>query len=109
MHAEGRDECGRWADLKVRGVVQRMRWIEPGEFWMGSTEAKRKRFAEGLNDGQKKLLDPEQPRHRVRLTQGVWLADTACTQALWKALVGDNPSRFTWRPAELPVEQVSSD
>lgn len=108
MDAEGRDAYGRWADLRVNQVVQRLRWIEPGEFWMGSTEAERRRFAALLTDDQKTLLDGEKPRHRVRLTQGFWLADTACTQALWQTVVGDNPSHFTG-DLDLPVEQVSWD
>jgi formylglycine-generating enzyme required for sulfatase activity len=41
------------------------------------------------------------------LTQGFWLADTACTQALWLVLVGgSNPSNFTG-DLQLPVENVS--
>jgi formylglycine-generating enzyme required for sulfatase activity len=40
------------------------------------------------------------------LTQGYWLADTACTQALWKAVVGDRPSDFKGE-LDLPVEMVS--
>jgi len=41
-------------------------------------------------------------QHRVQLTQGFWLSETACTQALWQAVMGDNPSRF--KEAERPVE-----
>jgi formylglycine-generating enzyme required for sulfatase activity len=107
MSDEGIDSIGRWAEFKLDNVIQRLRWIEPGEFWMGSTEAERRRFAEGLTEQQvKDWLDPEKPRHRVRLTQGFWLADTACTQALWQAVTGDNPSKFTG-DLQLPVEQVS--
>jgi formylglycine-generating enzyme required for sulfatase activity len=51
----------------------------------------------------------EGPRHRVRLTAGFWLADTACTQALWGAVMGGkNPSRFQ-DDARNPVENVSWD
>ena len=51
----------------------------------------------------------ERPRHRVRHTRGFWLADTACTQALWLAVVGgDNPSRFA-DDAQGPVENVTWD
>jgi formylglycine-generating enzyme required for sulfatase activity len=77
--------------------VQRFRWIEPGSFLMGSPDSEHERD------------DDEGPQHPVTLTQGFWLADTACTQALWLALVGGrNPSRFTgvW---EWPVENVSWD
>jgi formylglycine-generating enzyme required for sulfatase activity len=100
MSDHGKDQYGHWAEFTVKGVVQRLRWIEPGEFWMGSTEAERKRFGITAKD--------ESPRHRVRLTQGYWLADTACTQALWQTVVGDNPSHFTG-DLNLPVEQVSWD
>ncbi len=44
-------------------------------------------------------------QHRVILTEGFWLADTACTQALWQAVMGDNPSGF--KGEERPVETVS--
>jgi len=47
-------------------------------------------------------------QHRVVLTKGFWLADTACTQALWKAVMGENPSFFTGNDL-LPVETVSWD
>jgi formylglycine-generating enzyme required for sulfatase activity len=78
-------------------VCQRLRWIEPGSFWMGSPKSEPQRSGD------------ESPQHRVVLTQGFWLADTACTQALWLAVVGgENPSHFTG-DEDLPVEQVSWD
>ncbi|RDE49138.1 MAG: formylglycine-generating enzyme family protein [Candidatus Accumulibacter meliphilus] len=80
--AWGDDEYGLWVEVEIAGVVQCFRWIEPGEFWMGSPEDETQR-EEG-----------EGPRHGVRLTAGYWLADTACTQALWQAVTGDNPSGF---------------
>ncbi len=109
----GLDEYGLFFDLTVkakrgRAVVQRLRWIEPGSFLMGSEKAEQEAAAQGDKD----YLDwmrKESPRHRVTLTQGFWLADTACTQALWLAVVGGkNPSGFTGDD-ELPVEQVSWD
>ncbi|HNK00404.1 MAG TPA: formylglycine-generating enzyme family protein, partial [Accumulibacter sp.] len=97
----GRDGYGLYLDVDFssddRGIVQRFRWIEPGEFWMGSPEDEAKRD------------DHEGPRHRVRLTQGFWLADTACTQALWRAVMGSkNPRRFQ-DDERNPVEKVSWD
>lgn len=87
------DQYGVWAEFQVKGVVQRCRWIKPGEFWMGSPreEADRK---------------DNETLHEVTLTRGYWLADTACTQALWKAVMGDNPSHFKGDP-RLPVDSVS--
>lgn len=91
--AYGEDHDGLWQAFEVAGVRQVMRWIPPGTFLMGSPE------------GEAKRLDRER-QHRVTLTQGYWLADTACTQALWQAVMGDNPSRFT-EDQENPVERVS--
>ena len=41
----------------------------------------------------------------VILTQGFWLADTACTQELWTAVMGNNPSYS--KGEKRPVENVS--
>jgi formylglycine-generating enzyme required for sulfatase activity len=98
MLRHGLDEEGNWyLDLELgdgRKVTQRFRWIPPGEFLMGSPEDEPQRFS---NEG---------PQHRVILTEGYWLADTACTQAFWQAVLGDNPSQFTEDP-QNPVETVS--
>ncbi|MCC2868994.1 MAG: formylglycine-generating enzyme family protein [Candidatus Accumulibacter cognatus] len=95
--AWGDDACGLWIDVDLAGVVQRFRWIEPGEFMMGSP------------DDEPEREKDEGPRHRVRLTTGFWLADTACTQALWRAVMGGkNPSRFQ-EDERNPVENVSWD
>ncbi len=96
MAAEGRDPYGRWADLQANGETQRMRWIAPGCFRMGSRPSEAGRDAD------------EGPQHEVTLTRGFWLADTACTQALWQAVVGNNPNRFKGDP-QRPVDNVSWD
>jgi formylglycine-generating enzyme required for sulfatase activity len=98
--AMGRDRFGLWAEIDLgegedRQLVQRLRWIAPGEFLMGSPPDETGRF------------DREGPQHRVTLTQGYWLFDTPCTQALWEAVMGDNPSEF--KSPTRPVEQVSWD
>jgi formylglycine-generating enzyme required for sulfatase activity len=41
----------------------------------------------------------------VDFSLGFWLAETACSQALWTAVMGKNPSRFT-DDLENPVENV---
>lgn len=92
----GDDVFGLWAEFVVGGVRQRMRWIEPGTFMMGSPDTEEGR-------------ERERPRHAVSISRGFWLADTACTQALWLAVMGGkNPSRFADDP-QNPVEQVSWD
>ena len=93
MSATGRDAFGLWAEFTVGAVTHRLRWIPPGRFWMGSPEGEAGRF------------DWEGPRHEVALTSGYWLGETPVTQALWEAVMGNNPSRFPG--AERPVEQVS--
>lgn len=92
--AWGDDGYGLWAEFVVGVEQQRLRWIAPGEFWMGSPEE------EGGDSD-------EWPRHRVRHTRGFWLADTVCTQALWLAVVrGDSPGSYVG-DGQGPVEQVS--
>ncbi|HEY8208570.1 MAG TPA: formylglycine-generating enzyme family protein, partial [Myxococcaceae bacterium] len=91
--AAGRDRWGLWAEAEWNGAVQRFRWIPPGRFWMGSPEAERGRWPD------------EGPRHEVTISKGHWLGDTPVTQALWKAVMGENPSRF--RSPDRPVEGVN--
>lgn len=96
--AWGDDRFGLWAAIAIDGgaeaVTQILRWIEPGTFSMGSP------------DDEPQRNDDEGPQHWVTISRGFWLADTACTQALWLAVMGDNPSHFQ-DDLNLPVEQVS--
>ncbi|QTR51862.1 formylglycine-generating enzyme family protein [Candidatus Thiothrix anitrata] len=64
---------------------------------MGSPDGKNGEAEAGRYDNE--------AQHQVILTQGYWLAETACTQALWQAVTGDNPSSF--KDANNPVENVS--
>lgn len=89
----GVDEYGRWATLEVKGVIHRLRWIYPGRFLMGSPESEQGHY------------EYEGPQHEVTLTKGFWLGQVPCTQALWQAVMGKNPSRFP--SPNRPVEQVS--
>ena len=92
---EGRDKFGTYADVVIPGTKAkfRMRWIEPGTFVMGSPATEEGRTGE------------EGPRHKVTLRQGFWMADAECTQAVYEAVMGKNPSFF--KGADRPVEQVS--
>ncbi len=75
----------------------RFRYLEPATFLQGSPEGT------GRSD--------EHPQHPVTLSQGLWLAETPCTQALWQALMGKNPSHFKQGEdaPKRPVENVSLD
>ncbi|MGB0068309.1 MAG: formylglycine-generating enzyme family protein, partial [Isosphaeraceae bacterium] len=89
----GRDAFGAWAAFQVGGVTQKLRWIPPGKFLMGSPDHEEGRW------------DDEGPQHEVAIESGFWMFETPCTQALWEAVMGQNPSRF--RGPTRPVEQVS--
>lgn len=72
--------------LTVNGVSFDMVYVEGGEFSMGSKDAA--------------------PVHSVTLSS-YYIGKTEVTQALWKAVMGNNPSCF--QGDDLPVENVSWD
>lgn len=43
---------------------------------------------------------------QVRISKGIWMAATECTQGQWEAVMGSNPSKFKGGK-DLPVERVS--
>jgi len=90
--AWGEDRYGIWTEFQIHNVAQRMRWIEPGVFLMGSPPNEPERF-------------DDETQHEVELTQGFWLADTTCTQELWQAVMGNNPSCY--KGPKRPVEYVN--
>lgn len=89
----GQDEYGVFTEITVEDVTQRLRWIPPGRFLMGSPKDE-----PGHWDG-------EGPQTEVTIEHGYWLFDTPVTQALWQAVIGENPSQFV--SAKRPVERVS--
>ncbi|SDW69558.1 formylglycine-generating enzyme family protein [Thiocapsa roseopersicina] len=89
----GEDQFGIFIAFSLGDVAQRLRWIPAGAFRMGSPDAEPGRF------------DHEGPQHTVYISRGFWLFETPCTQALWEAVTGKNPSRF--KSPDRPVEQVS--
>lgn len=89
----GEDEFGLYADLQIKSIAQRFRFIPAGTFLMGSPKDEPERF-------------DNETQHEVTLSQSFWLADTAVTQELWQAVMGNNPSSFN-DSNQLPVEEVS--
>ena len=79
--------------LTVNGIKYNMVWVEGGTFRMGDT-------SEQGGDAE----SDEKPVHSVTLS-GYYIGKTEVTQALWKAVMGNNPSRF--KGDNLPVEWVS--
>jgi formylglycine-generating enzyme required for sulfatase activity len=70
--------------------------IPAGEFLMGSDKGK-----------DQDADDDETPQHRVRISKPFYLGKYEVTQALWEAVMGNNPSLFKDR--SNPVELVSWD
>ncbi|MDR1817173.1 MAG: SUMF1/EgtB/PvdO family nonheme iron enzyme [Puniceicoccales bacterium] len=66
-------------DLGANGL--RMKWIPEGEFFMGSPETEPDR-------------DPDETRHKVRISRPFWLGETEVTQAQYAAIMGVNPAVF---------------
>lgn len=88
----GHDEYGTFQSFAVGNVVQRMRWIPPGSFLMGSPKDEIARF-------------DNEVLHEVPIANGFWLGDTPVTQALWEVVMASNPSEF--KGSENPVETVN--
>lgn len=86
--AVGRDPYGVWADCTLKGIVIRFSRVDPGNFIMGDASG-----------------DASVQPHRVELTKPYWLSRTEVHQALWQALLLENPSNF--KGPDLPVERVS--
>jgi sulfatase modifying factor 1 len=90
----GVDTFGVFAGITVAGVPQMLRWIEPGNFLMGSPENELGRY------------DDEGPQHEVTIPHGFWVGQTPVTQEFYETVAGKNPSHFEG-DARRPVENVS--
>ena len=90
---EGR-EREEQGEFEVDGVRFKMVKVEGGTVMRGAT-------AEQGCD----VYDNEKPAHKVTLSD-FYIGETVVTQALWKAVMGDNPSFFEGDD-NLPVEKVS--
>ena len=87
---------GNWPPVvfTVNGVSFKMITVDGGTFTMGAT-------AEQGSDA----YNTEKPAHQVTLSS-YNIGETEVTQALWKAVMGSNPSSVTG-DLQRPVEQVS--
>jgi formylglycine-generating enzyme required for sulfatase activity len=106
----GKDAYGRWADVTIRSVTQRMRWIPP---------TAPERFKSRVPTGMFRALiyevfseitnQAEHPAKLNKVSSSFWLADTPCTQAFWEAVMGNNPSNFKCGAdaPQRPVDNVS--
>lgn len=81
----------------VGGVSFNMIRIEHGSFMMGATPE------------MKNPYDYEKPVHEVTISKDYYMGETQVTQALWQAVMGDNPSYFKddIMGKKHPVDSVS--
>ena len=89
-----KDKCeykGEHPDILAE-IMRNMVYVEGGTFIMGATAE------------QKKTYKDEKPAHSVTLSS-FYIGKYEVTQALWKAVMGSNPSN--WKGDNLPVEMVS--
>ncbi|MBD2431470.1 MULTISPECIES: bifunctional serine/threonine-protein kinase/formylglycine-generating enzyme family protein [Fischerella] len=88
--SRNRRQAQLFAENLGKGVILEMVQIPGGNFMMGSTQG------EGKNS--------EKPQHTVTL-KPFFMGKYPITQEQWKAVMGNNPSRF--KGAKRPVESVS--
>ena len=74
----------------INGVSFNMIYVQVGTSQMGSNNSE--------------TQDHEMPDHSVTLSE-YYIGETEVTQALWEAVMGNNPSRFNG--SDKPVENVS--
>jgi formylglycine-generating enzyme required for sulfatase activity/serine/threonine protein kinase len=85
-------KAGEKITFKIPGEVKMaFAWCPPGVFLMGSEHLA------GSAD--------EKPAHNVTLTKGFFIGVHPVTQSQWKAITGENPSKF--KGDNRPVEMVS--
>ena len=92
MNERSEDRYGLLIAIEIGGVAYRFRYINPGTFLMGSPKTEEERSGNEV-------------QHEVTITEGFWLGETPCTQALWEAVMGTNPSDF--KGPDRPVDSVS--
>lgn len=80
---------------ELNKLINNMVYVSGGTFTMG-----------GTNEQGSDAYDNEKPTHSVTLSS-YYICKYEVTQALWRAVMGSNPSNFIGD--NLPVEQVSWD
>ena len=94
--SSGSSSTGNTITIPVKdGISIDMVRVEAGTFKMGATPE------------MKNPWKDEKPAHQVTLTNDYYIGKYEVTQALWQAVMGNNPSDF--KGDNLPVESVSWD
>jgi formylglycine-generating enzyme required for sulfatase activity/uncharacterized caspase-like protein len=80
--------------ITSRSTGMKLRPIPAGTFMMGSS------------DDDKDASNDEKPAREVKITRRFYLSETEVTQGQYKAVTGENPSKFQGSD-DLPVEKIS--
>jgi eukaryotic-like serine/threonine-protein kinase len=86
------DEPDAGEPFVVSDMEMPMRWIDQGEFTMGTPNERLPQLGAG--------------RERVRISRGYWIGAYEVTQGQWQSVMESNPSRITGSPY-LPVNNIS--
>ena len=97
----GTNVLGGDLTFTVNGISFIMKPVEGGTFWMGSQN----KNPNGTNY-DKRWSQYDEYLHSVTISS-FYIGETEVTQALWKAVMGSNPSYF--KGDQLPVESVNWD
>ena len=85
---------------RVNGVSFKMVRVEKGDFWMGAQHLDTADF-----NYDRLSQSDELPVHNVKIKEDFYIGQTEVTQKLWKAVMGNNPSKK--KCPKRPVENVS--
>jgi formylglycine-generating enzyme required for sulfatase activity/serine/threonine protein kinase/WD40 repeat protein len=93
------EEWAKYLNLPVEytnSIGMKFRLIPPGEFLMGSTPEEIEESLKSVGEDKhwQECLKSEAPRHKVILTQPVYLGVNEVTQAEYQKVMGKNPSLF---------------
>ena len=97
------EEWAKYLSVPVEytnSVGMKFRLIPPGEFMMGSTLEEIESTVALIGDSDwskqwKNCIRSEAPRHKVILTQPLYLGSTEVTQSQFEKVMGTNPSNFS--------------
>ena len=91
-------------DFAMTEKVNQKLTIRVGNVYFVMVKVSGGTFTMGATSEMTEPWDGEKPTHQVTLSS-YYIGETEVTQALWKAVMGSNPSWF--KGDDLPVEQVS--
>ena len=80
--------------VEETSLFEKYSLIQPGKFLMGAPEDEFAWFGDEI-------------LHEVQLTRAFLVSRTEVTHSEWRAVIGNNPSKYTYCGDDCPVEQVS--